>query len=57
MHSNKKMGAISTIRKPVTDLQSLNVANSGVAGGTSSNLTNKNNYKYMSPYAKNLKKD
>jgi hypothetical protein len=54
------MGGISTIRKPNADHQggmSLNNANATVAGGTNSNLTNKNNYKYMSPYAKNIKKE
>jgi hypothetical protein len=53
MHSQKKIGNISTIRKPGAELHggmSLHVT-----GGNQSNLTNKN-YKYMSPYAKNLNK-
>ena len=57
MHSQKKIGAISNIRKPGAELhggRSLHVA---ATGGNTSNLTNKNtNYKYMSPYAKNINK-
>jgi hypothetical protein len=47
------MGNISTIRKPGAELHggmSLHAP-----GGNQSNLTNKN-YKYMSPYAKNINK-
>ena len=53
MHSQKKIGNISTIRKPGAELHggmSLHAP-----GGNNSNLTNKN-YKYMSPYAKNINK-
>lgn len=55
MHSQKKMGTISNIRKPAPDF------NGGISlhmgSGNASNLTNKNqNYKYMSPYSKNVNK-
>lgn len=60
MHSQKKMGAISTIRKPGAEFTNNSSTMHGgasvhVAGGNASNLTNKN-YKYMSPYSKNVNK-
>jgi hypothetical protein len=60
MHSQKKIGAISTIRKPGAEFTNNSSAmhgnaNLNVAGGNASHMTNKN-YKYMSPYSKNIYK-